>query len=67
MVHTPISAPASSHTDFTIDYSMVVQAVADHQYIFQDICVGWAGSVHDARIFVNSLIYKRISEDNNAC
>ena len=65
--HIPISAPASSHTDYYNRkgyYSMVIQAVIDHQYIFRDICVGWAGSVHDARIFVNSLIYKRISEDN---
>ena len=34
----------------------------DHDYLlFGDICVGWAGSVHDARVFVNSLIYKRIT------
>ena len=39
---------------------MVVQAVADHDYRFRDICVGWP---HDARIFVNSSIYKRITED----
>ena len=35
----------------------------DHDYLFRDICVGRAGSVHDARVFVNSLLYKRITED----
>ena len=42
---------------------MLLQAVVDQDYMFRDICVGRAGSVHDARVFVNSLIYKRITED----
>lgn len=42
---------------------MLVQAVVDHDYLFLDICVGWAGSVHDARVFVNSLLHKKITED----
>ena len=65
--HIPISAPALNHTDYYNRkgwYSMVVQAIVDHDYIFRDICVGWPGSVHDARIFANSLIYKRITEDH---
>ena len=43
---------------------MMVQAVVDHNYLFRDICVGWPGSVHDARVFSNSLIYKQIMEQN---
>ena len=43
---------------------MVVQAIVDHDYLFRDICVGWPGSVHDARVFVNSLIFKKITDDN---
>ena len=35
----------------------------DHEYIFRDICIGWPGSVHDARVFTNSLIYKEITEN----
>ena len=42
---------------------MIVQAIVDHDYLFRDICVGWPGSVHDARVFTNSLIYKQITED----
>ena len=64
--HIPISAPELNHTDYYSRkgwYSMVVQAVVDHEYIFRDICVGWPGSVHDARIFANSKIFRRITQD----
>ena len=64
--HIPIAAPELNHTDYYNRkgwYSMLLQAVVDQDYLFRDICVGWAGSVHDARVFVNSLIYKRITED----
>ena len=37
--------------------SMVLQAVCDHQGRFIDTFVGFPGSVHDARILQNSLIY----------
>ena len=42
---------------------MLAQAVVDHDYLFRDICIGWAGSVHDARVLVNSLLYKWVTED----
>lgn len=38
--HIPISAPLLNHTDYYNRkgwYSMVVQAVVDHEYIFRDI------------------------------
>ena len=65
--HIPIAAPELNHTDYYNRkgwYSMLIQAVVDHDYLFRDICVGWAGSVHDARVFVNSVIYKRITVDH---
>ena len=64
--HIPISAPELNHTDYYNRkgwFSIVVQAIVDHNYIFRDICVGWPGSVHDARIFANSLIYEKITND----
>ena len=60
----PISAPELNHTDYYSRkgwYSMVVQAVVIMN-VFHDVCVGWPGSVHDARIFINSIIYKRITD-----
>ena len=38
---------------------MIVQAVADHKYCLLDVYTGWSGSVHDAQVFTNSLIYKK--------
>ena len=31
----------------------------DHNYIFRDIYIGWSGSVHDARVFAHSSLYKK--------
>ena len=64
--HIPIAAPELNHTDYYNRkgwYLMLVQVVVDHDYLFRDICVGWAGSVHDARVFMNSLLYNKITED----
>lgn len=59
--HVPIIAPPQHHTDYYNRkgwHSMIVQAVVDHEYKFMDIMAGWPGSVHDARVFQNSRIYK---------
>ena len=34
-----------------------MQALADSNYLFHDIFVGWLGSVHDARVFSNSQLH----------
>ncbi|KAK3235603.1 hypothetical protein CYMTET_54210 [Cymbomonas tetramitiformis] len=39
-------------------YSMNVQAVADFDLLFMDITVGWPGSVHDARVFRDSHLFR---------
>ena len=36
-----------------------MQAVADHRYCFTNIYIGWPGSVHDARVFKNSDLYRK--------
>ena len=49
--HIPVTPPAMNHTDYCNRkgwYSMLVQAIVDHNYLFRDLCIGWPGSVHDA-------------------
>ena len=40
-------------------YSMIMQALVDHMGRFMDVYIGWPGKVHDARVFVNSELYRR--------
>ena len=64
--HIPVRPPLLNHTDFYNWkgwYSIIVQAVVNHEYLFRDINVGWPGSVHDARVFVNSQLYNRIQNN----
>ena len=61
--HMPILAPDLLHTDYYNHkgwYSMLIQGLVDENYLFLDVCVGWAGSVHDARILAHSALYKGI-------
>lgn len=63
--HIPVSPPACNHTDYYNRkgwYSVILQAVVDHAYLFHDICVGWPGSVHDARVFANSAVYRKATQ-----
>ena len=60
--HIPITPPLMNHTDYYNRkgwYSVVTQAVVDHNGIFRDVYVGWPGSVHDARVFTNSSLYRK--------
>ena len=60
--HIPVRAPTLNHTDYYNRkgwYSIIIQAVVDHNYIFRDVCIGWPGSVHDARVFANSALYQK--------
>ena len=38
-------------------HSMVLQALVDHQYKFMDVYTGWPGSIHDARVLMNSTLF----------
>ena len=60
--HIPVRPPSLNHTDYYNRkgwYSVVVQAVVDHNYLFTDLYIGWPGSVHDARVLANSGIYHK--------
>ncbi|XP_065893423.1 uncharacterized protein [Dysidea avara] len=60
--HIPVRAPAMSHTDYYNRkgwYSIIVQGVVDHNYLFRNVYCGWPGSVHDARVLANSALYRK--------
>ena len=44
-------------------FSLSVQAVCDFQGYFMDVDCRWPGSVHDAKVFANSSINKKLSND----
>jgi hypothetical protein len=57
--HIPIEAPAESSYNRKGWHSIILQATVDHEGLFTDICAGWPGRVHDARVFSNSGLYSR--------
>ena len=61
-LHIPVTPPAMNYTDYYNRkgwYSMLVQAVVDHNCLFRDICIGWPGSIHDTRVLANSFLYTK--------
>ena len=63
--HIPVAVPANLHTDYYNRkgwYSILVQAVISYDYTISDVCIGWPGSVHDARVFVHSGIYQKATK-----
>lgn len=62
--HLQILAPSENPNDYYNRkgfYSIVMQAILDHQYRFLDVYIGWPGKAHDARIFKHSSICNRLS------
>ncbi|CAM4721907.1 unnamed protein product, partial [Lepidochelys kempii] len=61
--HIPILAPAylaSEYVNRKGYFSMVFQALVDHHGCFIDINTGWPGKVHDARIFWNTGLFRKL-------
>ena len=60
--HIPIIRPDESASDYYNRkgyYSIIMQAMVDFRGLFMDVYIGWPGKVHDARVFVNSSLYKK--------
>jgi hypothetical protein len=43
-------------------HSLVLQGIVDHKGRFTDVYTGWAGSVHDARVYKHSKIFERFEQ-----
>ena len=61
--HIKIKAPKEDHEAYFNRkqcYSIVLQGVTDSECKFLDVSTGYPGSVHDARIFRRSALYRNI-------
>ena len=60
--HIPIITPKDIPEDYFNRkgwYSVLLQGLVDGCRCLTDLCVGWPGSVHDARMFGNLALYRR--------
>lgn len=60
--HIPIIRPEECASDYYNRkgyYSIILQGLVDFRGHFMDVCIGWPGKVHDARVFANSALYKK--------
>lgn len=63
--HIPIIAPEDRPQDYVNGkgwHSVVLQAVVDGKGLFWDVCVGYPGSVHDARVLRQSHLWEVLSD-----
>ena len=62
--HLPVTPLAMNNTDYYNCkgwYSIITQAVVDYHGLFRDLCIGWPGSVHNARVLSNSTLYTKVT------
>ncbi|XP_043285712.1 putative nuclease HARBI1 [Venturia canescens] len=67
--HIPIPAPKVDSIFYRTrkkEYALTLQAVCVANLVFTDCFVGFAGSVHDARIFRNSDLWHRVTTNHDA-
>ncbi len=63
--HIPIIAPTEYPRDLFNRkgwHSIILQAVVDGKGLFWDLCIGFPGSVHDARVLKQSHLWERLSD-----
>ena len=68
--HIPILASKDFHNNYFDRkgwHSVMLRGVADAQYCFKDINVGWPNSVHDARVVSQSDVHKQGQNGTLCC
>ena len=63
--HIPIKRPTENSQDFfcyKMFYSLNVQCICDFSGMFMDIDCRWPGSVHDAKVFANSVVNQKLRD-----
>jgi hypothetical protein len=45
-------------------HSIKIQAICNADSLYMDVFIGWPGRSHDARTFLNSPIFKKLSDEN---
>ena len=61
--HVPIMAPSTNSQDYynyKSFHSLDVQAICDYRGLYLDVECRWPGSVHDAKMFTNSSINRKL-------
>lgn len=61
VMELPSGEPADIWVDRNHNFSMVLQAVVDTELRFLDVCVGYPGSLNDAKCLRESAFYKKCS------
>ncbi|XP_018398475.1 PREDICTED: putative nuclease HARBI1 [Cyphomyrmex costatus] len=66
--HIPIKQPVKNATDFFNRkqfHSIILQGVCDHSKRFIDVFIGMPGRMHDARVFRNSPLFRKLTDQQN--
>lgn len=64
--HINVKAPlkqSDSYTNRKLGKSIILQAVCTEGKLFTNISVGFPGRIHDARVLVNSELYKSVADE----
>jgi DDE superfamily endonuclease len=65
--HIPIPSPSEDRQSYynrNKYHSILLQGVCDHRMKFIDVFAGWPGASHDANVWKNSSIFRRLKDEN---